>query len=60
MRADLTTEVKKTCINRSEKLKHKKAIFGLLFLLFNPKPELGWGYLAKLKTEKKKKLRKTS
>ena len=41
MRADLTTEVKKTCINRSEKLKHKKAIFGLLFLLFNPKPELG-------------------
>ena len=29
MRADLTTEIKKTCINRSEKLRHKKAILGL-------------------------------
>ena len=37
MRADLTTEIKKTCINRSEKLRHKKAILGLLFLLFNQK-----------------------
>ena len=29
LRADLTTEIKKTCINRSEKLRHKKAILGL-------------------------------